>query len=794
MNSGDILYSLKPASWYRDLWREAFASGSGMVAMLSYGHVGDETVILNHAALWHHQKKMEVPVIHGALKRTRELMDEGKYHEANWVITNALKDKGFQTALGAPFPVCALQFRKESQISYRHYRRYLDMASAEVRVTWEEDDRTFSRCGFVSRKHDMAVWKLECNAPQDLWVRLQLHETGEDDVKKKRDELGDSLRVKVVPPYIYYAGTNDDGLDFGAVARICTDGSMAEDMDELRVSGADHLMVLVRVFVKSGDREASFAAERAFLDAITADSPDTDALYDKLLAEHRALHEPLYRTAALDLEEEPDLAGLPIERLIDDAAQNGASNALLNRLWHYGRYLLICGTRPGGLPFPLYGLYHGRYSMAWPHNMANENMQMIYWHVNGGGLAEFFKPVMQYYLDAVPQYRQNARNMHDLPGIFMPAGTTPGVHMMNQIVPVIMNWIGCAGWVCQHFYSYYQYTGDEKMLREQILPFMKETADFYEAYLVRQPDGFYKIYPSVSPENTPGNLMPPKGEHMAHPCPSAVNATMDIAIIKEVMTNLAEAAELTGMYTDHIEKWQEIAAHLPAYDTTEDGDVREWQWPGLEQRYDHRHLSHIYPMFPGREIVKGVAPKEVTDAFEKAVDKRRLGAQSGWSLAHMASINARFERGDKALDCLSILCRACLTDNLMTLHNDWRDMGQTLYRNASFAPVQLDALMGIAGAMQEMLLFAEPDCIKLLPALPQAWESGRIRLRYMQGEVEMDWNKTDGRIRITFNPERPACLKVLVGGDWAEGLKFADGTPFTNGQRVKLEGRTELHN
>ena len=150
---------------------------------------------------------------------------------------------------------------------------------------------------------------------------------------------------------------------------------------------------------------------------------------------------------------------------------------------------------------------------------------------------------------------------------------------------------------------------------------MKEAADFYEAYLVRREDGSYVIYPSVSPENTPKSLMPSEEwEHMAHPCPSAYNATMDIAIIKELLTNLCEAAGKTGMYADKTEKWQEIIDNLPKYEATEDGDMREWQWPGLTQRYNHRHLSHIYPMFPGREIVKGVAPKELTVQFELAVD------------------------------------------------------------------------------------------------------------------------------------------------------------------------------
>ena len=784
----DILISKSPAAWHRDLWREAFPSGNGRIGTLVYGHVADETVIINHSGLWHHSQKMEVPQLTGALKRTRDLMDSGDYWHANWIITNELREKGFSASLGSPFPLCALRIRMNTSGNFRHYRRMLHMDTGETEVRWKEGDAEICRRSFVSRAKDLIVYEIESGKELDVTIRLALHDTGEPDTAKKKEELGESLRTIAEPPYLFYAGTNDDGTDFGAVAKIITEGKMACQEDGVRICGGHRALVLIRVFVRSADREESFAQQKAELDQYR------DA-YGELLEEHRQLHEPLYRSAELSLQEEAGLEDAANERLLEEAYEEGAPNELLNRLWKFGRYMLICGTRPGALPFPLYGIFHGRYSMAWPHNMANENLQMIYWHVLGGGLSELFLPVIHYFMENMEQYRDNARKLFELPGIYVPAGSTPGNAVPNQIVPVIMNWIGCAGWIAQHFYSYYQYTGDEKLLREQILPFMKEAADFYEAYLVREEDGNYKIYPSVSPENTPKSLMPgEEWEHMDHPCPSAVNATMDIAIIKELMTNLTEAAETAGMYAEKIPIWKEIAQHLPEYEATEDGDVREWQWPDLTQRYNHRHLSHIYPMFPGREIVKGVAPEEVTSRFEKAVDKRLLGAQTGWSLAHMACINARFERPEKALECLDMMCRACLTRSFFTLHNDWRNMGLTLYRDSgSFAPVQLDAAMGVVGAMQEMLLFAEPDCLKLLAALPSRWKAGSARLRYMQGEIQMRWNQESGELEIWLRPDRPCRLRILLGEQWASGLVWQDGRTFENGAEVRVEQPVRLY-
>ena len=172
----------------------------------------------------------------------------------------------------------------------------------------------------------------------------------------------------------------------------------------------------MKLFVKSEDRQKSFSRLEEELKELPAD-------YETLLARHRALHEPLYRSAELQIEEETGTPeDITNERLLEEAYEEGAPNALINRLWKFGRYLLISGTRPGALPFPLYGIFHGRYSMAWPHNMANENLQMIYWHVMGGGLAELFLPVMDYFLAEMPQFRDNAKKLFGLPGIYMPAG------------------------------------------------------------------------------------------------------------------------------------------------------------------------------------------------------------------------------------------------------------------------------------------------------------------------------------------------------------------------------------
>ena len=280
--------------------------------------------------------------------------------------------------------------------------------------------------------------------------------------------------------------------------------------------------------------------------------------------------------------------------------------------------------------------------------MANENIQMMYWHTNIGNLEELNKALLDYYISRLDSFKECAKKLYGCNGIFIPAGTTPNMPLPCQLVPVIINWTGAAGWLAQYYYKYYSYTGDTEYLHSVVLPFMKAAADFYEDFIVFDKNGHIKIYPSVSPENSPLNFIPKDNVDMAHPMTSAVNSTMDLAIIKELFTNLIELCVEHNIYGNKIKIWENIVNSIPEYSVNKDGAVKEWQDDDFEDRYYHRHLSHIYPVFPGDEITTN---DDMVSVFEKAVDLRDISAQTGWSQAHMASIYARFNRGNDAMDC-----------------------------------------------------------------------------------------------------------------------------------------------
>ena len=267
------------------------------------------------------------------------------------------------------------------------------------------------------------------------------------------------------------------------------------------------------------------------------------------------------------------------------------------------------------------------------------------------------------------------------------------------------------------------YTGDEDYLVSHALPFMYETALFYEDFAVENADGYLDLYPLVSPENTPSNIDRLK---IRGSIETTKNATMDFALLKELLTNLLAGCKITGMYPEKWSTWENMLSKIRPYRINSDRAVAEWIDPYYEDNYRHRHHSHVYPVFPGSEITPD---SELYGAFERAEELRLADGiydQSSWSAVFMAGIAARMRRSDVALLTIETITRTCLMNNLFTLHNDWRRMGPISCGDFRIVPFQIDANIGIPAVINEMLLQSRDHVITLLPSLPDKWERGHI--------------------------------------------------------------------
>ncbi len=717
-------------------WQDALPTGSGVVGALVYGQITKETILVNHDGLFYPRARLEAFDVSDLLPEVRRLINEGQCQEAAGLMPDAHlrrtgSEAGHTNSGRDPYqPFCSIQLTMPTDGPFHGYRRGVDFATGRAWVAWSDDTATFTREVFVSRVTDTVFLRIRADKPGvvSCCVALnraqneQLAEVGHSDSKRDDIDLESSRGASLDNRTVSFSGRYPNGQSFAAEGQVVTVGGTLDEVDgQLEVKGADEVVLQVRLALSE-----------------TCDAVEPVA-FDAAFADHVALHTELFNRVTLKLGQDQPQTN---EEMLMAAYDGDVPTRLTQTMFEFGRYLLICSSRPGGWPANLQGLWNGDYAPAWNSDVhTDENIQMNYWQAMPGGLADVALPLFDYFEKHLDDFRQNARNIFGCRGILIPiAMTTNGI----DVPRVWSNWTAAAGWIAQHFYDYYLFTGDLEFLKDRVVPWLKETALFYEDFLFDGEDGKLVFNPSLSPENRPtgtNSLL-------------SINATMDVAVCREVLSNLCDACDRLGIEAENVTGWRGMLAKLPDYEVNEDGAMREWLHPAFKDNYHHRHQSHVYPVFPGLEVTEESNPA-IFDACRVAVEKRLvigLTSQTGWSMAHMANIYARLGMGDRALECMEILSRSSTGPNLFTYHNDWRAMGLSLGGWFAHPPFQIDANFGITAAVLEMLVFSKPGLLKLLPALPAKWAEGTVTGINGRGgiTVDMAWSTKSGSLNAVI--------------------------------------------
>ncbi len=755
----NIIYLKRPASIEQDMWKDALPIGDGISGALIWGAIAEETILFTRYDLWQCNRKAdELPDISECLSQMRKEIDLGNYHGANDIMYRKLMEH-HQNSSTAPFPLGMfhMNYIVPNGVAFRHYRRGIDMSNASAFVQWEDQNGTHQRTCFVSQADGIFYCDIQCTAPVDYILDFGMY--------KPELELAKEIAKETSGTTLKFCASVSD-TELGTVMTVqCNDpnGTCSPCQSGLAIHSS-HFTIKIKTFAKQSHEKAfpMLAHDLSFSDSFIS-------AYQK----HTKIFQEKFNCVSIELTKRDDATlTLSNRALLDLAYEDTAPTALFEKLWRFARYLFLSGTTKGGNPFSLYGIWFGDYNLCWASNVCNENIEMIYWQVLTGGMAESLEDFIHYFYQKMPACRNLAKQMFGCRGIFLPAYTHPetidgkNTTEISPTVPVICNWISGAGWVSLHFYQYYQYTHNTDLLNSEILPYMIEAARFYSDYVVFDEAGKVRIYPSVSPENTPGNLMPKHfTEDLGHVCPVTENATMDLAVIKSLLTHLLSllrdsACTVRVPDAERIQ-WERILKAIPNYITNSDGAIQEWTTTKLTDFYPHRHFSHLFPLFPGDEVSFDSNPNLIR-AFQRAIELRPHGAQSGWSFAHVAEIWAKLGNGEKAMENLDFLVKGCVLDNFFTLHNDWRHMGASVVMD-NICPVQLDALMGYASTIQDMLLQYHNGHVFILPALPKRL-SEYIRasnLQIPEGRVSIELD--NGTLTVELNLISSYDLTIHIG-------------------------------
>ena len=659
-----------------------------------------EQIPFRHESLFVPQRRpFEAPKIADIFPQVRQMVLDGKYHDAaklaydEWHKSPITRQRGGGTTF-----LMRLDFPKAASI--KDYLRTVDFESTEVKVHWTDERGDWVRRTFVSRPDKVVVQWLTAPEGQTVNVRIAMSEGGGGrGFGRGRRGVGGSgnAQMDFNERRFVFKGrldSSENNSGYAGVTRVVRDGGSARmDGNTLVVENASSVMLLTRIehFPEYSDEQVE--ALRLAVEQITPD-------YATLLERARKVQSEMLNRVSVDFGGALHHAMSSEELLSAQRSSPGYSAAFLEKLFDMCRYWFI--------------LTSGKYCSMSALTNININLQIA------PGVQGDHREGMEAYFNwmesLVPDFRANARNIFGMRGTLYAIAPTKdsGVVTMFDHAGTAATgetwphpyWLAAGGWCVRPFWDHYLVTGDLDFLRKRVVPAYKDLALFYEDFLtVTDKNGNYVFVPSFSPENNPGNLDPS--------CMLVVNASMDIAVCREVLANLVDACELLNIEADNVLKWKAMLEKLPPYLLEPDGTLKEWAWPTLGERYVHRHISHLYGVWPGDEIDPDRTPQLAKSAL--MANRRRVPERlAAHGRCHRALAGARLKD-------------SYMVDTELRQLIEEGFVGPTLRcSHDPYSGVMPDAQGGIPMIMMEMLAYSRPGVIEVLPAPPPSLVKGSM--------------------------------------------------------------------
>ncbi|WP_055566396.1 glycoside hydrolase family 95 protein [Streptomyces atriruber] len=742
--------------WYgapaTDWEREALPIGNGALGAMVFGTLASERLQFNEKTLW------------TGGPGSREGYDFGNWSAPRPGALDAVRDELDEKGGLSPDDVAAKlgQARRgygaHQTFGDLHidvpgapdapdaaYRRALDLGQGLATVTYRQEQVRHHREFFASHPDGVIVGRLSADHAAHVTCtfrhtspRTDFTATAHDDRITVRGELA------------------DNALKFEAQLRVGHEGGacVAHDDGSITVTGADHVWFVLAAGTDYADTYPDYRGDDPHATVTRTVDEAVAAGHGALRARHLRDHRALFDRVALDIGQAPP-ADVPTDRLLKQygtGADAAADRALEALFFQYGRYLLIASSRAGSLPANLQGVWNNSTTPPWSADYhTNINLQMNYWLAEAANLPETTSPYERFVEALRAPGRRTAREMFGSRGWVVHNETNPygftGVHDWSTAF-----WFPeAAAWLTAQLYEHYRFGGSTDYLRTTAYPVMKEAAEFWLDNLRTDPrDGTLIVTPSYSPEH---------GDFTA-------GAAMAQQIVHDLFTNTLEAARTLGdspAFRGELEKT--LGSLDPGLRIGSWGQLQEWKADLDDRTDDHRHVSHLYALHPGRRIEPG---SKWAEAAKVSLTARGDGG-TGWSKAWKINFWARLRDGDHALKMLGEQLKSSTLPNLWDTH----------------PPFQIDGNFGATSGIVEMLLQSQHDAIEILPALPAAWPDGSVRGLRARGGATIDVDWASGRAtRIVLRAARTRELTLhsaLFSGG-SKTLKVRSGQRYVFGR------------